>query len=73
MDVAFSTTEGLTVPSVVMETLMSGLCIHVSVIAAWSSILNYEEGLRQKGTTRRLFCSAAMLVRIQPLLHYTYE
>ncbi|MFS8017365.1 hypothetical protein Hanom_Chr15g01379531 [Helianthus anomalus] len=47
-----------------LESLMSGMELHILVISAWADLLNYEEKFKQKGSIARLFCSVNMLVRL---------
>ncbi|MFS7905905.1 hypothetical protein Hanom_Chr01g00053201 [Helianthus anomalus] len=61
-DILFSNSGNMLVMRRPFESMMPGVTVHVNVISAWATVLNYEEKKRRMGTTPRLFCNARMLV-----------
>ncbi|KAM0046589.1 putative Ulp1 protease family catalytic domain, papain-like cysteine peptidase superfamily [Helianthus debilis subsp. tardiflorus] len=60
-DVLFFVKDVVSVPRVILESLCPEVELHVSLIDAWSHILNIAEKKRKKGTDYRLFCYPLMI------------
>ncbi|MFS8025644.1 hypothetical protein Hanom_Chr16g01477531 [Helianthus anomalus] len=63
-DVLFFVKDVVSVPRVILESLCPEVELHVSLINAWSHILNIAEKKRKKGTDYRLFCYPLMIVSL---------
>ncbi|KAJ0520236.1 hypothetical protein HanIR_Chr10g0457161 [Helianthus annuus] len=51
----FKTAKGVSVMRSPLESLLHGICLHMTIISAWAELLNYEERFRKKAACHAYF------------------